>query len=102
MMPKLTLYTRKDCCLCVEMKAVIEEIAAKIPVEIAEVDIDQSVELRARFGEEIPILCIDGRRAFKFRVTAKQLERRLRRHSRRGYLAWLRNVLSSDKKIWPA
>jgi glutaredoxin len=88
MMPKLTLYTRKDCCLCVEMKAVIAEIAAKIPVEIDEVDIDQSVELRAQFAEEIPVLYIDGRKAFKFRVTPKQLERRLRRHSRRGYLPW--------------
>jgi glutaredoxin len=90
MMPKLTLYTRKDCCLCVEMKAVIEEIAAKIPVEIDEVDIDQSVELRAQFAEEIPVLYIDGRKAFKFHVTPKQLERRLRRHSRRGYLSWFR------------
>ena len=89
-MPKLTLYTRKDCCLCVEMKSVIEEIAAKIPLEIDEVDIDQSPELRAEFGEEIPVLCIDGRRAFKFRVTAKQLKRRLRRSSPRGYLAWFR------------
>ena len=90
MMPKLALYTRKDCCLCVEMKAVIAEIAAKIPVEIDEVDIDQSIELCAQFAEEIPVLCIDGRKAFKFRVTAKQLERRLRRYSGRGYLAWFR------------
>jgi len=90
MMPKLTLYTRKDCCLCVEMKAVVEKIAAKIPVEIDEVDIDQSIELCAQFAEEIPVLCIDGRKAFKFRVTAKQLERRLRRYSGRGYLAWFR------------
>ena len=90
MMPKLTLYSRKDCCLCAEMKAVIDEIAAKIPVEIDEIDIDQSIELRAQFAEEIPVLYIDGRKAFKFRVTAKQLERRLRRHSRRGYLPWFR------------
>ena len=90
MMPKLTLYTRKDCCLCVEMKAVIAEIAAKIPVEMNEVVIDESAELRAQFGEEIPVLCIDGRRAFKFRVTTKQLERRLRRHSGRRSLAWFR------------
>jgi glutaredoxin len=89
MMPKLTLYSRQDCCLCAEMKAVIAEIAAKIPVEIDEIDIDQSPELRAQFAHEIPVLCIDGRKAFKFRVTTKQLETRLRRHSRRrGYLRW--------------
>jgi glutaredoxin len=90
MMPKLTLYSRKDCCLCDEMKAVIAEISAKISVEIDEVDIDQSTELRARFAEEIPLLCIDGRKAFKYRVTKKELERRLRRHSRRDYLLWFR------------
>jgi glutaredoxin len=89
-MPKLTLYTRKDCCLCDEMKSVIAEIAKKIPVEMDEIDIDQSPELRAQFGEEIPVLCIDGRRAFKFRVTAKQLKWRLRRSSARDYLAWFR------------
>lgn len=88
MMPKLALYSRKDCCLCAEMKAVIDEIAAKIPVEIDEIDIDQSIELRAQFGEEIPVLYIDGRKAFKFRVTTKQLETRLCRHSHRGYLRW--------------
>ena len=90
MMPKLTLYSRKDCCLCAEMKAVIDEIAAKIPVEIDEIDIDRSKELCAQLGEEVPLLCIDGRKAFKFRVTTKQLERRLRRHSRRTYFAWFR------------
>ena len=89
MMPKLTLYSRQDCCLCAEMKAVIAEIAAKIPVEIDEIDIDQLPELRAQFAHEIPVLCINGRKAFKFRVTTKQLETRLRRHSRRrGYLRW--------------
>ncbi|HEX5608196.1 MAG TPA: glutaredoxin family protein [Candidatus Binatia bacterium] len=88
-MPKLTLYSRQDCCLCAEMKAVIDQVAGKIPVEIDEIDIDQSPELRTKFAQEIPLLCIDGRKAFKFRVTPKQLETQLRRHSRRrGYLRW--------------
>jgi hypothetical protein len=36
------------------MKAVIAEIAAKIPVEIDEIDIDQSPELRAQFAHRDP------------------------------------------------
>lgn len=95
MMPKLTLYSRQDCCLCAEMKAVIDQVAAKIPVELDEIDIDQAPELRAQFSEEIPVLCIDGRKAFKFRMTKKQLETRLRRHSRPGYLRWLTERLRS-------
>jgi glutaredoxin len=90
MTPKLTLYSRRDCCLCAQMKAVIDQVAAKLPVEIDEIDIDQSPELRTQLAHEIPLLYIDGRKAFKFRVTAKQLETRLRRNSRRDYLAWFR------------
>ena len=84
MMPKLTLYTRKDCCLCVEMKAVIEEIAAKIPVAIDEIDIDQSVELRTQFAHEIPLLCIDGRSPCATDPAGRQRELRARASSADG------------------
>ena len=77
MKPKLTLYSRRDCCLCDEMKAIVREVAVKITIELDEVDVDTSALLRARFGDEVPVLFIDGRKAFKYRVTAKELERRL-------------------------
>lgn len=77
--PKLLLYTRADCCLCEEMKAAIHQISTKVPLELAEIDVDGTAELRLRFGAEVPVLFIDGRKAFKYRLTAKQLERRLRR-----------------------
>jgi hypothetical protein len=76
---KLLLYSRADCCLCEEMKAAIREVAAKMPLDLEEVDADSSPELKASFGDEVPLLFIDGRKAFKYRVTAKELERRLGR-----------------------
>jgi glutaredoxin len=72
---KLTLYSRKDCCLCDDMKSVIAEVAAKIPIEVEVVDVDGSDELREKFGNKVPVLFIDGRKAFKYRVTAKDLQR---------------------------
>ena len=90
MKPKLTLYSRKDCCLCAAMKSVVDQVATAIPVEIDEIDIDDSAELRVNLTDQIPLLCIDGRRAFKYRVTPKQLEKRLRQDSRRRYFRWLR------------
>jgi glutaredoxin len=81
MKPKLTLYTRKDCCLCDEMKTVVREVAAKIPLAIDEVDVDGSPELCAKFSNEVPVLFIDGRKAFKYRLTAKQLTRSLNSRS---------------------
>ena len=76
---KLLLYTRADCPLCDEMKSTIRQISSKVPLELEEVDVDATPELRSRFGLEVPVLFIDGRKAFKYRWTWKQLERRLRR-----------------------
>ena len=73
-----TLYTRKDCCLCDEMKAAVAAAAKKIPLALEEIDVDSSPELAARYGSEVPVLFINGRKAFKYRVTEKELERRLR------------------------
>ncbi|HEY1269289.1 MAG TPA: glutaredoxin family protein [Candidatus Binatia bacterium] len=77
----LTLYTRKDCCLCDEMKAVVAAAAKRIAISVEEIDVDSSPELAARYGSEVPVLFIDGRKAFKYRVSEKELERRLKAES---------------------
>lgn len=75
----LTLYSRPDCCLCVDMKAVLTQVGQDIPFALAEIDIDTDPELVSRFGQEIPVLFINGRKAFKYRLTAGELRRRLAR-----------------------
>ena len=81
---KLTLYSRQDCCLCDEMKAIIREVALTIPLELEVIDVDDSAALREKFGAEIPVLFVDGRKAFKYRMTEYALASRLQknRHSR--------------------
>ncbi|HET9917599.1 MAG TPA: glutaredoxin family protein [Candidatus Binatia bacterium] len=79
MNPKLTLYSRNDCCLCDEMKAVIRQAAAMASFDFEEIDIDTNSELRERYNDQVPILFIDGRKAFKYRVTVKQLANRISR-----------------------
>jgi glutaredoxin len=76
---KLVLYSRADCCLCDEMKDAIRQVAAKIPLDLEEVDVDSSPQLKDQFGDEVPVLFIDGRKAFKYRVAAKELEKRVGR-----------------------
>ena len=77
MTAQLILYSRADCCLCEEMKETIRQVAAKIPLEMEEIDVEGSAELREDFGAEVPVLFINGRKAFKYRVGAKELARRL-------------------------
>jgi glutaredoxin len=74
---KLTLYSRQDCCLCDEMKAIIREVALKIPVELEVIDVDGSAELQEKFGNEVPVLFVDGWKAFKYRVTKDDLEKQM-------------------------
>ena len=75
---RLVLYSRVDCCLCDEMKTVIRQVAQRTPVDVEEIDIDSSADLKQKYGEEVPVLFINGRKAFKYRVSAKQLAARLK------------------------
>ena len=34
---QIRLYTRRDCCLCEEMKGVIRDVAEEVPLEVEEV-----------------------------------------------------------------
>jgi len=76
---RLILYSRIDCCLCEEMKATLRETAKKIPLDLEEIDVDGTRELQEKYGAEVPVLFVDGRKAFKYRVTAKELELRLKK-----------------------
>ena len=75
----LTLYSRPGCHLCDEMKAVVQRVAraAEVPITIEEIDISTDADLEARYGLEIPVLLVDGKKAAKYRVTEEELTRML-------------------------
>ena len=75
---RLVLYSRVECCLCDEMKTVIRQVAQRTPLDLEEIDIDSSADLKQKYGEEVPVLFINGRKAFKYRLTARQLTVRLK------------------------
>ena len=75
----LTLYSRPGCHLCDEMKVVVQRVAqsASEPVTIEVVDISTDPGLETRYGLEIPVLLVNGRKAAKYRVTETELARML-------------------------
>jgi glutaredoxin len=95
MTPKLILYSRKNCCLCDEMTAVIRLVSANIPLDLDEVDIDAEAALRAQYNDEVPVLFIDGRKAFKYRVTVVELTRKLNQ-KRRPFLTRVARLIGKD------
>ena len=75
----VVLYTRKGCHLCDEAKQQIERARAQADFLLEIIDIDSDPELHDKFNEQVPVIFIDGRKALKFRVDAKDLLRRLKR-----------------------
>ena len=77
--PRVVVYSREDCCLCDEALAEIEKARGEVDFAVQIVDIDGDPALVARYGHEVPVVEVDGRKAFKFRVTSRELVRRLKR-----------------------
>jgi len=75
----VVLYGKPECCLCDEMKIVVDEVRREVPFTLDIVDISGDAALEAAYGTEVPVLVIDGRKAFKYRVDATALRRRLAR-----------------------
>ena len=77
-MISLTLYSRPGCHLCDEMKVVVARVAGAIPLSLQEIDISTDPTLEARYGLEIPVLLVEGKKAAKYTVTETELTRLLK------------------------
>ena len=77
----ITIYSRPGCHLCDEMKEVVTRTIQRFTgrAQIEEIDISTDPALEARYGLEIPVLMVDGRKAAKYRVTEAELTRLLAR-----------------------
>ncbi|MDP1548322.1 MAG: DUF2085 domain-containing protein [Anaerolineales bacterium] len=72
-MLNVTLYTRKDCKLCDEVKADLNELQPQYPHRLVEVDIDTDSALRAKFGQIIPVIEV-GPFSLKAPITRQKLQ----------------------------
>ena len=73
----LTIYSKPGCHLCDEMKAIVDRVvrSSALPIAVEEIDISTDADLEARYGLEIPVLLIDGKKVAKYRVTDAELTR---------------------------
>ena len=73
------LYTRPGCHLCEEAKQ--EMLAADCADQyiLEEINIDNDPALLERYGYEIPVITINGVKAFKYRLTADEFKKAVTR-----------------------
>lgn len=77
MTPKVTIYSRPQCCLCDEVKQQLEQLRNRARFELEQINIDEDEELRRLYNEQVPVVMINGRKAFKYRVDSQEFLRKL-------------------------
>jgi glutaredoxin len=63
--------------LCEDAKRVIEAARESAGFDYEEVDVDADAELRRRYNDEVPVIAINGVKAFKYRVDPRELLKKL-------------------------
>lgn len=58
--PTLVLVTKASCHLCQDARDVVSAVAAELGLSWNEISLDGDAELTARYGEEIPVVLVDG------------------------------------------
>jgi glutaredoxin len=83
---RLTIYGKPGCHLCDEMKSLVHRVIApqsqSQDISLEEIDISSDQELLDRYGLQVPVLLIDGRKVAKYRVSETELTRMV--EARRG------------------
>ncbi len=76
----MVIYSKPDCHLCDEIKAQLKKLQRRHRFELSEVNILEDPEALNRFKEEIPVVFINGRKAFKFYLDEQEFLRKLQRN----------------------
>lgn len=76
---EVEIYSKPDCPLCDDAKAVLLSVQRRIPFALREINIESDPAVFERYRYDIPVVFIDGKKAFKHRLDERQLEARLRR-----------------------
>ena len=74
---KVVLYHAQGCNLCERALRVLHEIRQEIAFDFEEIDIDGDPALEARYREWLPVVEINGERAFVYYVDSAALRRKL-------------------------
>jgi glutaredoxin len=80
---RVVLYTRQGCHLCADAHQVLEEARQRHGFGLESVDIDTDPELVDRYGEQVPVVLVDGKLRFRGTVNRVLLERLLGAEAKR-------------------
>ena len=74
---EVVLYSRKGCHLCEVVKESLVKLHRHVGFELHEIDVDSDAEIRRLYNDEVPVVFINGRKAFKYRMSEQEFLRKL-------------------------
>ncbi len=74
---QVIVYSRKGCHLCEIVKESIVKLHKRGGFTWQEIDVDSDSEIRRLYNDEVPVVFINGRKAFKYRMNEKEFLRKL-------------------------
>lgn len=75
----VVVYSRKGCHLCEIVKESLAKLQPRGGFVWRDVDVDSDDDLRRQFTDEVPVVFINGRKAFKYRMDEQEFLRKLAR-----------------------
>ncbi|HUA16697.1 MAG TPA: glutaredoxin family protein [Verrucomicrobiae bacterium] len=73
----VVLYSRKGCHLCEVVKESLTKLSRRGGFIWREIDVDSDADLRRQFNDEVPVVFINGRKAFKYHMDEHEFLRKL-------------------------
>ena len=74
---EVVVYSRKGCHLCEIVKESLMKLSRRGGFQWREVDVDTNEDLKRQFTDEVPVVFIDGRKAFKYRMDEREFLRKI-------------------------
>src|SRR6476620_10477638 len=74
---KVVLYHAEGCHLCERARAILEQVGKEADFELRAIDIGGDPELEAQYREWLPVVEIDGERAFVYYVDPDAFRRKV-------------------------
>ena len=84
-MRTIQLYSKADCHLCDEAKALLDGLARRVPFKVEVVDVERDPVWRSLFGEHVPVLDVGGGQRLYWPFTADDVRRALDGVADAGY-----------------
>ena len=74
---QVIVYSRKGCHLCEIVKESLVKLQKRGGFTWREIDVDSNPETRRLYTDEVPVVFINGRKAFKYHMDEREFLRKL-------------------------